>query len=78
MAGPVFEDNLKAWSGDHCVDPRLVPGVFFSSHKIDREDPALIDIAPTALELFGIDPPPHMDGKTLVDRESFAEKEKNS
>ena len=23
----VFEDNRKAWSGDHCVDPHLVPGV---------------------------------------------------
>ena len=28
--GPnVFEDNDKAWSGDHCVDPLLVPGVLF-------------------------------------------------
>ncbi|MCP4247303.1 MAG: nucleotide pyrophosphatase, partial [bacterium] len=51
-AGPVFEDNLKAWSGDHCVDPRQVPGVFFCSRPIDSEDPALIDVAPTALELF--------------------------
>jgi predicted AlkP superfamily phosphohydrolase/phosphomutase len=26
--GPVFEDNVKAWSGDHCVDPRTSrPGV---------------------------------------------------
>ena len=21
VAGPVFEDNTKAWSGDHCIDP---------------------------------------------------------
>ena len=34
-----LEDNLKAWSGDHCVDPRLVPGVLFSSHKIEDEKP---------------------------------------
>jgi hypothetical protein len=27
----VFEDNTRSWSGDHCVDPRLVPGVLFSS-----------------------------------------------
>ncbi len=26
VAGHVFEDNVKAWSGDHCVDPREVPG----------------------------------------------------
>ena len=37
VAGPVFEDNVKAWSGDHGVDPRLVPGVFFCTHKIDAD-----------------------------------------
>jgi len=62
---PVFEDNTKAWSGDHCVDPRIVPGVFFCNRKIDVDDPALIDIAPTALRLFGVQPPPHMEGKPL-------------
>ena len=31
----MFEDNTKAWSGDHCVDPLLVPGVLFSNRKID-------------------------------------------
>ncbi len=65
VAGPVFEDNLKAWSGDHCIDPRLVPGVFFCSRRIDRDDPALIDIAPTALQQFGIEPPDYMDGQPL-------------
>ena len=65
VAGPIFEDNLKAWSGDHCVDPRIVPGVLFSSHAIDDDDPALMDLAPTALRLFGLEPPKHMDGKPL-------------
>jgi predicted AlkP superfamily phosphohydrolase/phosphomutase len=68
VAGPVFEDNVKAWSGDHGVDPRLVPGVFFCNHPIDAEDPALIDIAPTVLRMFGIAPPGHMDGKPLFAR----------
>lgn len=67
VAGPVFEDNVKAWSGDHCIDPRLVPGVFFCSRPIAREDPALIDIAPTALKLFGLDVPRHMEGRSLFD-----------
>jgi len=64
-SGPVFEDNVKAWSGDHGIDPRQVPGVLFTNYAIDVEDPALIDIAPTALRLFGVDPPGHMDGKEL-------------
>jgi predicted AlkP superfamily phosphohydrolase/phosphomutase len=65
VAGPVFTDNTKPWSGDHCIDPRLVPGVLFCNRAIEADDPALIDIAPTALQLFGIQPPPWMDGRPL-------------
>ena len=71
--GPVFEDNVKAWSGDHGVDPRIVPGVLFSNRDVHDDDPALMDIAPTALSLFGIEPPAHMDGKPLFERQRFAE-----
>jgi arylsulfatase A-like enzyme len=45
--------------------------VFFSNKVIDRDDPALIDIAPTACWLFGVEPPAHMDGKVLFERESI-------
>ena len=70
VAGPVFEDNCKAWSGDHCVDPRLVPGVFFCNRAIQAADPALVDIAPTALWLFGLQPPAYMDGKVLFQEQA--------
>lgn len=63
----IIEDNTKAWSGDHCIDPRIVPGVFFSTHKIATSTPSIVDIAPTVLELFGIAPPIYMDGKSLVE-----------
>jgi predicted AlkP superfamily phosphohydrolase/phosphomutase len=65
--GSVIEDNVKAWSGDHCIDPALVPGVLFSSLKLKRTDPSIMDVAPTVLELFGLTPPAHMDGRGLVD-----------
>ncbi len=65
IKGDVFDDNTKAWSGDHCVDPRLVPGVLFSNAKIDADSPEIIDMAPTALKLFGLEPPAHMEGKAL-------------
>jgi predicted AlkP superfamily phosphohydrolase/phosphomutase len=65
--GTVFEDNTKAWSGDHCIDPALVPGVFFSNLKINTGSPSIMDIAPTALGLFGLEAPTHMDGRTLID-----------
>ena len=63
VTGTVFEDNIKAWSGDHCVDPRLVPGVLFSNRKITAEKPAIVDVAPTILKMFGLDLPTHFDGK---------------
>ena len=69
----VFDDNVKKWSGDHCIDPRLVPGVFFCNRKINTNEPKLIDIAPTALDAFGVPIPNYMDGKFLID---FSEKVK--
>lgn len=63
----VFEDNTKAWSGDHCIDPRLVPGIFFCTQKINTTSPSIMDIAPTVLTLFGLEIPPHMDGHSLID-----------
>jgi predicted AlkP superfamily phosphohydrolase/phosphomutase len=65
VTGPVFEDNTKAWSGDHGVDPRLVPGVFFCNRPTQTAAPSIIDLAPTALTLFGITPPAHMEGRPL-------------
>ena len=63
---PLFEDNTKHWSGDHCVDPALVPGILFSNRKIQRADPELTDIAPTVLKAFGVDQPAHMKGRSLI------------
>jgi predicted AlkP superfamily phosphohydrolase/phosphomutase len=63
VTSQVFEDNLKAWSGDHCIDPRLVPGVLFCNRKISDEKPAIVDVAPTVLKLFGLELPGHLDGK---------------
>jgi hypothetical protein len=62
----VFEDNSKHWSGDHCVAPRLVPGVLFANRKINSSKPGMTDIAPTVLSLLGVDVPAHMKGKTLI------------
>jgi predicted AlkP superfamily phosphohydrolase/phosphomutase len=61
----VIEANTKSWSGDHSIDPELVPGVFFSNWKLDDETPALVDIAPTILSLFGSGRQSFHDGKVL-------------
>ena len=49
-----LEDNSNPWSGDHCMDYTLVPGVLLSNRKIAANAPALTDIAPTILAEFGI------------------------
>ncbi|MCH7519608.1 MAG: alkaline phosphatase family protein [Candidatus Dadabacteria bacterium] len=63
----VFEDNTKHWSGDHCVDPRIVPGVLFTNLKVQKADPNLKDMAPTVLKLFGVDIPKYMQGSPLIE-----------
>ena len=63
--GPVFEDNTKAWSGDHCVDPPLIPGVVFCNRDFGARKPGIEDMAPTAMRLFGYEPPAYMDGRDL-------------
>jgi predicted AlkP superfamily phosphohydrolase/phosphomutase len=63
----VVEDNVRHWSGDHCIDPQQVPGVLFSSQPLDRgRGPRLADLAPTVLEALGISRPPHMTGRSLL------------
>jgi predicted AlkP superfamily phosphohydrolase/phosphomutase len=44
--GTVIEENRKKWSGDHCCDAELTPGVFFSS--------ALQAEATSVMDLFGL------------------------
>ncbi len=61
----VFQENEKNWGGDHCIDPELVPGVFFSNQKISYEDPSLMDISTSTLSLFGVKTPPYMKGRAL-------------
>ena len=64
--GPVLEDNVKAWSGDHCIDPPLIPGVVFCNRQFEAADPGIEDMAPTALSLFGFKAPGWMDGKDIA------------
>jgi len=62
----VFHKNDKPWSGDHCVDRSLVPGVLFCNQRIKGYAPHLMDIGPTILDMFGVKVPAYMDGKPLT------------
>lgn len=61
----VLEDNTNPWSGDHCMDFTLVPGVLLSNRKLTLATPALTDIAPTILAEFGISQPKDMMGRPV-------------
>jgi predicted AlkP superfamily phosphohydrolase/phosphomutase len=50
----IIEDNLLAWSGDHCIDPALVPGVLLSNRPLSDGPLGLVDIAPSVHAFFGI------------------------
>jgi predicted AlkP superfamily phosphohydrolase/phosphomutase len=65
----VFSDNTKHWRGDHLIDPSVVPGVLFSNLIIKKPKPHQMDIAPTVLELSGLQVPKEMDGESLVEQE---------
>jgi hypothetical protein len=63
-------DNTNHWSGDHVsVDPSHVPGILFSNRRLAAPaESSLMDIGPTVLKRYGVDPsPPHteMDGRPL-------------
>jgi predicted AlkP superfamily phosphohydrolase/phosphomutase len=62
----LFEDNTKRWSGDHCMDSDVVPGVMFTNVPISASTARLVDLGPTVLELFGVDAPSFMTGRSLV------------
>jgi predicted AlkP superfamily phosphohydrolase/phosphomutase len=66
VTGEVFTDNTKAWSGDHCMDPTCVPAVLITNRKIESNSPSIQDIAPSILNLFGVKPPPYMDGQPII------------
>jgi predicted AlkP superfamily phosphohydrolase/phosphomutase len=63
----IFEDNLKAWSGDHCsVDPELVKGILFVNRKLARTDVNIVDVMPTILGAMGITIPEDVDGRPFL------------
>jgi len=61
-----LEDNLDRWSGDHCIDDRVVPGIILTNRRVVVSDPALVDLAPTMLSVYGIAPPEGMIGRAIL------------
>jgi len=64
VAGPVFEDNLSPWSGDHVsVSSALVPGIFLCNRRVELPPGGveLRHLAPTVLQRLGVPIPAEFD-----------------
>jgi predicted AlkP superfamily phosphohydrolase/phosphomutase len=66
IAEGLFDDNVKKWSGDHIIDPDLVPGVLFMNRPFHVEYARLVDLAPTILAALGVPRGPAMEGESLL------------
>ncbi len=62
----LVEDNVKAWGGDHIIDPTLVPGFLAMNTPFRGDRARLVDLAPTILGALGVSPSPVMEGETLL------------
>ena len=57
--------NPWAWSGDHSMARDLVPGSLFSSHKVAKGQPSILDLPVSILEFFDIEKPEQMVGSSI-------------
>ena len=57
--------NPWAWSGDHSMARDLVPGSLFSSQKVAKGSPSILDLPVSILEFFGIEKPEQMVGSSI-------------
>jgi predicted AlkP superfamily phosphohydrolase/phosphomutase len=62
----VFVDNIEPWSGDHCVDYRVTPGVLITNQNITMDKPALYDLTVAVLDEYGVKPLPEMIGQDCL------------
>jgi predicted AlkP superfamily phosphohydrolase/phosphomutase len=63
----VFVDNQSAWSGDHCIDHRLVPGILLTNQRITSDSPSLADLTIAVLDEFGVPPPDGLIGQDILE-----------
>ena len=74
FANSLIQDNTRRWSGDHIIDPELVPGILFMNREVNpalssrwgNHFPSIIDLAPTILNYLGVPIPQTMEGASLL------------
>jgi predicted AlkP superfamily phosphohydrolase/phosphomutase len=64
----VITPNLGKWTGTHCMDHTVVPGIIVCNRPLLVDDPDLKDLPATILSLYGIEPPDQMRGRVIINR----------
>jgi predicted AlkP superfamily phosphohydrolase/phosphomutase len=62
----VLEDNTSRWSGNHLIDPRLVPGVLLVNGPIAAGEHDLTDVTVSILDHYGLPAAPGMVGSSFL------------
>ena len=68
----VLEDNRSRWSGNHLIDPRLVPGVLIANAPLASGEHDLTDVTASILDHFDLTPTPDMAGTSFLRRDRSA------
>ncbi len=61
----VIADNTSRWSGNHLMDPDVVPGVLLANRKVPSEGHSLVDVTATILSWYGLPLNDGMAGKSI-------------
>jgi hypothetical protein len=50
----LIENNTRKWSGDHCIEPSLVPGVLFTSFEPKDEIVSIVEVPELVRHTLGL------------------------
>ena len=63
MHPQVIRNNMNPWSGDHCMDPNLIPGSLLTTLPVqEKKEISIRDIVPGVFSYLGIKGREKMDG----------------
>ncbi len=66
IAETILDDNTSRWSGNHLIDPRLVPGILLVNGPIAEGDHDLTDVTVSILDHYGLPPAQGMVGTSFL------------
>ena len=65
VTADAIADNTSRWSGNHLMDPQVVPGILLTNRKLTADGHDLTDVTATILALYGLPMNPGMSGKSI-------------